>query len=471
VQERIKLCEPPPVPYVPTKDEVQDEVAKLRNLEIKTTIKKDTMLNFLVWHQNGTREAFLMHVTAVLDAIKKRGHFNDYKKAEKDYKEAKKAIEPAKAALSLLDGTGAKARRSCKKKTKEAEKDATAKAPDSESDAKEAKDAPEVNDNSMKAGFLEDLEKAKQAQRTAKGAINIATSKMFTFYSNLLSPEGKYAWNKIVGKQTDPYVNLQGDSLEGPREMNCKLFNNCVMFHLLTAFPINAAEQEKYYISNVLKKPQLINVCQFVRHVEQLNAYIAQIPCFYYSPHTNASTKPENVPFTEAELGAHVMRMCPLQWQDQYNMNEKGMTLMDMHSLLTSLEAIEHVCTYEKGKLDNLEKSDKSSNKSKKGKKRPGTDSRVWVPKKVRFEKNCVLYKKHGGAHTTHNPRNCCRFEKDGKEKSSFCAAKKGGHKSNPVNQNFAQLTKKIEKLEKALKKSGKKGKKHHYEDSHSDSE
>ena len=55
--ERVKLCEPPPVPYyVPTKDEVQDEVAKLRNLEIKTTIEKDTMLNFPVWHENGTRE-------------------------------------------------------------------------------------------------------------------------------------------------------------------------------------------------------------------------------------------------------------------------------------------------------------------------------------------------------------------------------------------------------------------------------
>ncbi len=104
-----------------------------------------------------------------------------------------------------------------------------------------------MNDNSMKAGFLEDLEKAKQAQSTAKGVMIAAAGKMFTFYSNLLSPESKYSWNKIVGKQTesDSYVNLQGDSLEGPRRMSCKLFKDCVMFHLLTAFPINTAEQEK----------------------------------------------------------------------------------------------------------------------------------------------------------------------------------------------------------------------------------
>ncbi len=62
--------------------------------------------------------------------------------------------------------------------------------------------------------------------------------------------------------------------------MSRQLFHNCVMFHLLTTLPINAAEQEKYYITNVLKKPQRINVRQFVRQVEQLNAYIAQMPCF-----------------------------------------------------------------------------------------------------------------------------------------------------------------------------------------------
>jgi hypothetical protein len=67
---------------VPTKDEVQGEVAKLRNLKIKTTIEKDTTLNFPVWHKNGTCEAFLMHVMAVLDTIKKRGHFNNYNKAQ-----------------------------------------------------------------------------------------------------------------------------------------------------------------------------------------------------------------------------------------------------------------------------------------------------------------------------------------------------------------------------------------------------
>jgi hypothetical protein len=149
-------------------------------------------------------------------------------------------------------------------------------------------------------------------------------------------------------------------------------------------------------------------------------------------------------------------------------MNKKGMMPGDMCLLLTLLEAIKHVGTHEKGKL---ESSEKSSNKGKKGKKCPGTNSTARVPKKVRFEKHCDLCKKHGGTYTMHNTRDCCRFKKDGKNKSDFCAAKKGGRKGNPVNQNFAQLTKIIKKLEKALRKSGKKGQKHRYEDSDSNSE
>jgi hypothetical protein len=229
--------------------------------------------------------------------------------------------------------------------------------------------------------------------------------------------------------ESDQLVTLQGVSLEGPREMSCKSFDDCVMFHLLTAFPINAAEKEKYYVTNVLKKLQHVNVRQFVRCVEQLNAYIAQMPCFYYSPHTSASTKPENIPFTEAELGAHVLHMCPLQWQDQYNMNKKGMTPINMRLLPTLLEAIERVCTYKKGKS---ESSEKSSHKSKKGKKHPGTKATVRVPKKVCFKKHCDLCKKHGGVYTMHNTCDCCRFEKEGKEKSNFRATKKGGKKVIP---------------------------------------
>jgi hypothetical protein len=100
---------------------------------------------------------------------------------------------------------------------------------------------------------------------------------MFQFYANLLSTDAKYAWKKIVKEQTesDPFKDLQGMSRKGPRRLLRELFNKCVMFHLLAVFPNNAAEQEKYYLSNVLKKPQRVGIRQFVQCIEQLNAYVA----------------------------------------------------------------------------------------------------------------------------------------------------------------------------------------------------
>ncbi len=165
----------------------------------------------------------------------------------------------AKVGPALLDGTSKGSRKSRKKKAlakaKEAAKEAKAKTSETKSETKEAKGATEVTKDTMKSGFQADLEKAKKAVEDAKGAMTNAASEMFVFYSNLLSPESKYLWNKIVSEQikSDSFVNLQGVSLEGPRGMSCKLFNNCVMFHLLTEFPTNAAEQEKYYITMYLR--------------------------------------------------------------------------------------------------------------------------------------------------------------------------------------------------------------------------
>jgi len=104
---------------------------------------------------------------------------------------------------------------------------------------------------------------------------------MFQLYANLLSVDARYAWNKIVQEQTeaDPYQDLQGLTRKGPRGMSRTSFEDCGMFHLLTVFPNNAAEQERYYITNVLKKPQRVSICQFLQRVEQLNSYIAQLPC------------------------------------------------------------------------------------------------------------------------------------------------------------------------------------------------
>jgi hypothetical protein len=75
----------------------------------------------------GLAKLFLMHVTAVRDAIKKCGHLDDYKKAAWKYRKAKEAVESARASLLLLGDSVRKSRKE-KKKAKEGEKVAPAKA-------------------------------------------------------------------------------------------------------------------------------------------------------------------------------------------------------------------------------------------------------------------------------------------------------------------------------------------------------
>ena len=123
---------------------------------------------------------------------------------------------------------------------------------------------------------------------------------------------------------------------------------------------------------------------------------------------------------------------------------------MDMRLLLQRLEAIERVCTQERS---NAQSTEKASTKSEKGNKRPGTESTYKIPKKACTKKHCNLCKKYGGAYTTHNTQDCRRYKKNGNKKSDFRATKKGAKKPNPTKQSFAQLCKKIDKLEKVIKK------------------
>jgi hypothetical protein len=254
-----------------------------------------------------------MHVTAVLDAIKKRGHFKDYKKAQKVYMEHKQAVKSAKASLALLNRTS---KGSGKLRKPKKAKEAKAKAKEAEAKSNEAEGVTKVPKDPMKAAFQVDLEKDKKAAKDAQGAITVAASKMFMFYLNLLLPESKYSWNKIIVKQmeSNPFANLQGVTHEGPRGMSCEPFNNCMMFHLLTIFPINAAEQEKYYITNVLKKPQDVNVCQFICQAEQLNAYITQMPCFFLSPKRMLRTEHSSPPSSPISTCPKLDDLLPITW-------------------------------------------------------------------------------------------------------------------------------------------------------------
>ena len=97
-------------------------------------------------------------------------------------------------------------------------------------------------------------------------------------------------------------------------------------------FHFDAGEVLKYYITNTL------NQC-FVR-VEQLNSYLKMLPCLFYSPKANLTTK-EVLPLDDADLATHLLRMCPARWQAQYDLS-KNTTPVSTRALLLMLENIEN---------------------------------------------------------------------------------------------------------------------------------
>jgi hypothetical protein len=156
-------------------------------------------------------------------------------------------VKQAKTALAELDRITSKGAGASKKSSQKHKKEATATA-----------EAPEPY---LPAMYQLDLKKAREAAENARGKAESAAQDMFHFYANSLSIDVEYAWNKIVQERTqsNPYTDLQGISRKRPRELSRKAFDDCVMFHLLTMFPNNMAEQERYYLTNMLKKLQHIS--------------------------------------------------------------------------------------------------------------------------------------------------------------------------------------------------------------------
>jgi hypothetical protein len=155
-------------------------------------------------------------------------------------------------------------------------------------------------------------EKAKQALDTAKVATVTEGQKPFELYGNLLSDEARQPWDKIVQAQTTkcPWEDIFGVTCDETPTKNWDSFTECVTFHLQQVFRHDTGKALKYYITNMLRKPNKVPIRQFLVRVEQLNSYLETLPCLHYSPSVNQATK-KVFPLDDTDLTMHLLRMCP----------------------------------------------------------------------------------------------------------------------------------------------------------------
>eukprot|EP00804_Cyclotella_cryptica_P022128 CCRYP_011604-RA/>CCRYP_011604-RA protein AED:0.46 eAED:1.00 QI:0/0/0/1/1/1/2/0/154 len=147
--------------------------------------------------------------------------------------------------------------------------------------------------------------------------------------------------------------------------------------------------------------------------------------------------------------------MYPAKWQTQYNLT-KNTTPVSTRALLLVLENIKN-----NAELDAKPSSTTKAKQADQKRKMESMDSRIPnKPKKVGWtDKHCVLCKKHGGPHKSHNTVTAVVITK------TVLRSRRMG--AQPEGANFAQIVR--AELKKALHKKSSKRKIRRANDSESD--
>ncbi len=125
-------------------------------------------------------------------------------------------------------------------------------------------------------------------------------------------------------------------------------FLDCLELHKLTVFSADAAEKQRFYIQQAVRKPQRVTVQQHISQMGVLNDYISHLPTLKDSSRAVLTTRKGNIPFGEADLAAIVLLSVLMSWQNQYNLNHSTVP-KSTRTLLPDLEAIEQVMEEKKG--------------------------------------------------------------------------------------------------------------------------
>ena len=214
----------PPIDYVPVIDEVQDALNANSKEPGTKKIKLENGTTFQagIWHAGMPKE-FLNHMKQAVHACKRKGLFSTYadvlKARAKVMKEYKKVVQNLKTAQ------------------------------ENNGSAELIKSQTEDHGGHLNAG----AEHKQEMVHAAEG--------FFSLYANLLSVKALVAWNKIMSRQigVTPWMDLKGKPKSRSMRKQ-KSHYDCIKHHLLTVFSDDAAEKQKFYISNVLKKPGQVTV-------------------------------------------------------------------------------------------------------------------------------------------------------------------------------------------------------------------
>jgi len=182
-----------------------------------------------------------------------------------------------------------------------------------------------------------ELTKAQAEESVEVGLVN-------NLFCKTLKEDPELQWDRIVDDMhvKHPWEDLRSPKHDSLRRKSVKFLSDCIDFHKLTVYSVDAAERQRFYMMCNLKKPAKSSIQAHVIRMETLNKYLGLLPTIKNSPQAVASTELGNVPFKETTLASIVLGHLPVAWRTQYALTHV-LVPESPRAILGDLENIEKV--------------------------------------------------------------------------------------------------------------------------------
>jgi len=297
--EKEQLTQWPPIPYATSKAEA---ILKASRETIKMKTQEGEVKMAVLGDSPGPEE-YLQHLNAFLQMLTR-------KKCEDELTKLSKAVITITAIVRKL-----------------------ARTPSEETEP----------DTSKRLSLWEAAEaELKKAQANESAKVGL----VYELFHKGLKEDPELQWDCIVDDvhAKDPWENLRGVKHDGLHRKSSASLWECIDFHKLTVYSIDAAERQKFYMLCNLKKPAKSSIQAHVTRMETLNKYLGLLPTIKNSPQEVASTELGNVPFNETMLASIILNHLPVVWRTRYALTH---TLVpeSLRAILVDLENIEKLFT------------------------------------------------------------------------------------------------------------------------------
>jgi hypothetical protein len=169
----------------------------------------------------GTNEDYLVHIIAILQIIEQKGMASDIKVAWEAIVKVRREMKPYFQ-------------------------------------------FPEDKTEAVNGFWKQTLAEYKEILKVKKSLMIAETQKAYEKFCCFIVGNLRTQWDKIVHKMhtKDPWIGMNGTSNKGPCICSWPSFLDCIKLHKLTIFPVDSAEKQCYYMTQMVKKPQRATVCQ-----------------------------------------------------------------------------------------------------------------------------------------------------------------------------------------------------------------